>query len=270
MRISSPNGSPPRRITRAGPASEFVTVRADGPGRHVAEFAPRAGSCPTRSRCLGPRGRRARSSGRRRAWWSRLRSTTISAPSSGVNVATGDVLPARRPRKTRATAPSSATGAGTWCSKFRAVWRSLSGRAIHSCTPCRTVVSGVETSEWQMPRPPVMRLSSPGRIDGVDAEAVAVLDLPREEPADRLQSGVRVRRDVHSSRDSDIVGTVVVGEAPRADEGSLAAAAASGGRSSPVGRRGGPRGRPRTSTPPVPGAPPGQVSSTGTVSVLLM
>ncbi len=38
-----------------------------------------------------------------------------------------------------------------------------SGSAVHSCTPCSTVVSGVEYSLWAMPRPAVMTLTPPGR-----------------------------------------------------------------------------------------------------------
>ena len=41
--------------------------------------------------------------------------------------------------------------------------RSASGSATHSCAPWSTVVSGVEYSEWAMPEPAVMMLSSPGR-----------------------------------------------------------------------------------------------------------
>lgn len=40
-------------------------------------------------------------------------SRTISAPSSGVNVRTGETVPAREPRNTRSTAPSRRTGSGT-------------------------------------------------------------------------------------------------------------------------------------------------------------
>ena len=48
-----------------------------------------------------------------------------------------------------------------------------------------------------MPRPLVIRLSSPGRISRVAADAVAVLDLALEQPAHGLQPGVRVRGYVH-------------------------------------------------------------------------
>ena len=66
--------------------------------------------------------------------------------------------------KTRALPPSRATGCGSKCSNSRvSSLRTASGRASHSWTPWRTSVSGVDTSEWQMPVPAVMRLISPGR-----------------------------------------------------------------------------------------------------------
>src|SRR6476469_10066327 len=52
--------------------------------------------------------------------------------------------------------------------------------------------------------------------------AVAMLDLAFEEPADGLQAGVRVWWHVHSGAIADVVRPVVVGEAPRADQGPLA------------------------------------------------
>ena len=53
---------------------------------------------------------------------------------------------------------------------------------------------------------------------GVPAPAVAVLDLTREQPAHRLEPGVRVRRHEHAARERDVVRSVVVDEAPRPDE----------------------------------------------------
>ncbi len=58
-----------------------------------------------------------------------------------------------------------------------------------------------------------------GPHPGVGAQAVAVLDLSAEQPAHRLQSGVRVGGDVHAAGPGDVVGAIVVGEAPGADEG---------------------------------------------------
>ena len=118
------------------------------------------------------------------------------------------------------------------------MWRARAGSAVHSWTPCRTVVDGVETSECAMPRPAVMRLSSPGRTIAWVPEAVSVLDLTGEQPAHRLQPGVRVRRHVHPAGDGDVVRPVVVGEAPRADERSaaLGKGAADGHRAQPAER----------------------------------
>ena len=51
----------------------------------------------------------------------------------------------------------------------------------------------------------------------VAAQAVAVVHLALEQPADRLQPGVRVRRHLHAGLAGDLVGAVVVDEAPGAD-----------------------------------------------------
>ena len=48
-----------------------------------------------------------------------------------------------------------------------------------------------------MPWPAVMMLSVAGRDHRLGAEAVAVLDLALDQPADGLQPGVRVRPDLH-------------------------------------------------------------------------
>ncbi|MFK4541585.1 hypothetical protein RKD29_001181 [Streptomyces tendae] len=53
------------------------------------------------------------------------------------------------------------------------------------------------------------------------AEGVAMFDLSAEQPAHRLQTGVRMRGQVHATRRGDIVRTVVIGEAPGADERAL-------------------------------------------------
>ena len=50
------------------------------------------------------------------------------------------------------------------------------------------------------------------------AGRVTVLDLTGEQPAHRLQAGVRVGRHDHAAGVVDLVGPVVVGEAPRAHE----------------------------------------------------
>ena len=62
-------------------------------------------------------------------------------------------------------------------------------------------------------------------LAGQDQSSVAarvdVLDGAGEEPTDRLQSGVRVRGDVHAAGGRHVLGAVVVDEAPGADEGAL-------------------------------------------------
>ena len=52
----------------------------------------------------------------------------------------------------------------------------------------------------------------------VAAETVAVVDRALEQPADRLQPDVRVRRHLHARCGRDIVRPVVVDEAPRPDQ----------------------------------------------------
>ena len=54
------------------------------------------------------------------------------------------------------------------------------------------------------------------------AGRVTVLDLAGEQPAHRLQAGVRVRRHDHPAGVVDLVGTVVVGEAPGPHERTTA------------------------------------------------
>ena len=134
-------------------------------------------------------------------------------------MATGEVWPASVPSSTRAVAPPRWTVEGTWWVKSRGRCRAWSGSATQSWTPCRLVVPRVETSECATPYPPVIRFSSPGPDHRVHAAAVAVLDLAGEQPADGLQAGVRVRGHVHAAGVSDVVGAVVVGEAPGADQG---------------------------------------------------
>ncbi len=62
-----------------------------------------------------------------------------------------------------------------------------------------------------------------GAHDRPVAGAVTVLDLAGEQPADRLQPGVRVGGHDHAARVGDVVGAVVVEEAPGADHGAAAA-----------------------------------------------
>src|SRR5215217_5493654 len=68
----------------------------------------------------------------------------------------------------------------------------------------------------------------------VTAHTVPVQHLPRDQPADRLQSGVRVRRNLHPRRAADVIRAIEVDETPGADHAALT-----------VGQRAGHRHRPR-------------------------
>ena len=57
--------------------------------------------------------------------------------------------------------------------------------------------------------------------DRVYARTVAVFHLAAEQPADRLQSSVWMRRNVHPAEASKIVWAVVIGKAPCADQRPL-------------------------------------------------
>jgi hypothetical protein len=72
-----------------------------------------------------------------------------------------------------------------------------------------------------MPRPAVIRFSSPGLISCLLPEAVTVQHQALEKPADGLQADVRVRWDLHAGTPAYFVGPVVVQEAPRADDAYL-------------------------------------------------
>lgn len=78
-------------------------------------------------------------------------------------VGTGEVSPIRDPRNTRASHPSPATGDGAWWTNPGSVNRPEDGSATQSWAPCSVAVDGGDTSEWLMPRPAVIRLTSPGR-----------------------------------------------------------------------------------------------------------
>ena len=65
-----------------------------------------------------------------------------------------------------------------------------------------------------MPRPAVISPSAPGAEHHVAAERVAVAHQAVEQPAHGLQAGVRVRRHLHARVAADVVGPVVVDEAP--------------------------------------------------------
>ena len=123
---------------------------------------------------------------------------------------------------TRASQPSPATGSGAWCSKVGSTCRSPSGSASQSWAPCRVVVlgGGVLAVADAAPGRHQVELAGPDRR--VVPGGVPVLDLAGEQPAHRLQPGVRVRRDDHAlAGPVDLVGTVVVQEAPGTDQGAL-------------------------------------------------
>ena len=134
----------------------------------------------------------------------------------------------------------------------------------------QAVVPGVETSSGDaVPAGHQVQLAGPDHR--VHADAVAVLDLAGEQPADGLQAGVRVRGHVHPAGVGDVVGAVVVGEAPGADQ-----------RAGALGQRAAHRHRARTAErhiaagehldPPVPGASsrPDSRVPPGSASMLLM
>ena len=57
---------------------------------------------------------------------------------------------------------------------------------------------------------------------GDGAEGVAVFDGSGEDPAGGLQAGVGVRGDAHAAGDGNVVGAVVVDEAPGAHHAAVA------------------------------------------------
>jgi hypothetical protein len=56
---------------------------------------------------------------------------------------------------------------------------------------------------------------------GVDARAVSVFDLAAEQPADGLQPGMWMRRNVHAGGSAEVVWTVMVAKTPRTDQCAL-------------------------------------------------
>ena len=60
-----------------------------------------------------------------------------------------------------------------------------------------------------------------GAHQGMHACAVTMFHLAAEQPADGLQPGVRMWGNVHPRAAADVVGPVVVGEAPRTDQRTL-------------------------------------------------
>ena len=97
-----------------------------------------------------------------------------------------------------------------------------SGRATHSWAPCSIGGAGRRHLGVADPAAGGHQVDLAGADHRVVAGAVAVLDLAGEEPAHRLQPGVRVRGDRHAAGVGDLVGAVVVDEAPRADQRPVA------------------------------------------------
>ena len=149
-------------------------------------------------------------------------SSRISAPSSGVWVVTGEVAPARDPRKTRMDPARSRQWLGTVVLE----------RRLHVACPVRQRHPQLRTVQHVGLRSGKFRVADAasgghqvdlaGPHGRVEAGRVPVFDLPGKEPADRLQSGVRVPWHVHAPGLADPVRAVVVQEAPGADEAPLA------------------------------------------------
>ena len=261
MTICSARGSPPRRRTRA-PSAPAARVTPPTPQRgRPARGAPG----PRRPPEAAGVGEEAVLEVASTAADPAPRARTSSAPRSGVCVVTGEVSPSSVPRKTWALSPRGQPGPAR-CSKPGSTSRRAAGSATHSWTPCSVVgrrgrdlgVADAAAGRHQV--------ELAGAHHGLVPSAVAVLDLPREQPADRLQAGVRVRRDAHAAG----LGRRRPGRSGRGStrrrSATGAAAAGSGARSSRAGHRAAPRGRrgsrrrpapplPRTRLPP--DRPPG-------------
>ncbi len=99
--------------------------------------------------------------------------------------------------------------------------RSLAPSRAAPPTTARRAAPGrsrpIDTSEWQIPAPAVIRLSSPGRTTACTPALSRCSTCPAEQPTHRLQAGVRMRRDVHPRG----YRAVVVDEAPGPDQRAL-------------------------------------------------
>ena len=217
--IGSPNGGAAEEQQPGSSSAVSSTVRSRRAGRRRGRrcltSAPSTATTPGVDEDAVLERRR-----RRRASSVAPAGACISAPSSGVCVATGEVDPSSEPRKTRASQPSPATGSGAWCAKpgRRGGWRRAAPpragrRAARSSRRGDLGVADAAAGCHQV--------DLAGAHHRVVAGAVAVLDLAGEEPAHRLQAGVRVRRHAHAAGVGDVVGAVVVEEAPGADQGAL-------------------------------------------------
>ena len=219
MTICSPSGAPPRSSSRLGssPASTVIDETPVGtktisPGLAVASPTLTVPvSRGTRARGRVDRDVERRAGGR-----------VTSAPTSSVCIDTGETWPKRLPRKTSTRAPStSMTGR-------RVVLEARLGEAVGlgqghpqlGTVQCRRGRGGVLGVRDAAAGGHEVDLAGPH--EGVRAGGVAVLDLAGEEPRHGLQAGVRVARHDHAAGQRDVGRTVVVDEAPRADERALA------------------------------------------------
>ena len=127
--------------------------------------------------------------------------------------------PAMVPTNTCRAASATVACTASCLSKNGSPWRASSGSTIQSCTPCSRVVSPIDTSECEMPRPAVIRLSSPGWM----RPSVPTLSRCSISPS---KSQLAVCSPVcgcgGTTMLSDVAGSVVVGEAPGADGGAAA------------------------------------------------
>ena len=148
-------------------------------------------------------------------------SSSSSAPSNGVAVATGDTSPSNEPRNTRAAQPSPETGAGCVVREARVAVPRVIGQRHPQLDAVQHGRAGQGHLGVADAAPGGHQVQLAGTDRRVVPVAVAVLDLAGEEPAHGLQPGVRVRRDRHPAGVRDGIGPVVVGEAPGADQRPL-------------------------------------------------
>src|SRR5690625_1307996 len=65
-----------------------------------------------------------------------------------------------------------------------------------------------------VPRGHKIQFARAHALDG--PEGIAVLNLACKQPRDRLESGVRVGRNLHAAADRDVIGAVMISKTPRA------------------------------------------------------
>ena len=116
---------------------------------------------------------------------------------------TGAFAPHALPRMSRAfNPPSSKKGSASLarCSKAAVPSSADSGNATQVWMPKRDDgffrVSAPVRSEWVMPSPAIIQLTSPGWISWSEPETVAVLELAAEEVGDRGEPDMGMRAHV--------------------------------------------------------------------------